>query len=68
MTAAAPSHRVARCPAAITGMGMLTPLGNDFTSVGDALMAGRSGVREIDLVDASRPLRQFAAARSPDAH
>ena len=61
MTDHTPSHRAARCPAAITGMGMLTPLGNDFASVGDALMAGRSGVREIDLLDASRTLRQFAA-------
>ncbi len=50
-----------RRPVAITGMGMFTPLGNDFASVGDALMAGRSGVREIELEDSSRSIRQFAA-------
>lgn len=50
-----------RSPVAITGMGMITPLGNDFASVSDALCSGRSGVREIDLVDPSRSHRQFAA-------
>ncbi|MGA0040231.1 MAG: beta-ketoacyl-[acyl-carrier-protein] synthase family protein [Pirellulales bacterium] len=50
-----------RAPVAITGMGMVTPLGNDFATVSDALMAGHSGVREIDLADASRPQKQFAA-------
>ena len=50
-----------RAPVAISGMGMITPLGNDFASVCDALCGGRSGVREIELVDASRSHRQFAA-------
>lgn len=61
MTTSLSSQSKPRTPVAITGMGMVTPLGNDFVSVRDALMAGRSGVREIDLVDPSRPHRQFAA-------
>ena len=28
----------------ITGIGAVTPLGNDFDSIADALLAGRSGV------------------------
>jgi 3-oxoacyl-(acyl-carrier-protein) synthase len=32
----------------ITGIGAVTPLGNDFDSIADALLAGRSGVVEID--------------------
>ena len=61
MTTHAPTSLPARLPVAITGMGMQTPLGNTFSAVSDALMAGRSGVREIEIVDPSRSIRQFAA-------
>ena len=61
MTTPLSTARPPRGSVAITGMGMLTPLGNDFATVSDALMAGRSGVREIELADTSRSLRQFAA-------
>jgi len=47
--------------AAITGIGMATPLGHDFETVADALLAGRSGVCEIDPCGATREPRQFAA-------
>jgi 3-oxoacyl-[acyl-carrier-protein] synthase II len=60
-----PTTSPSRLPVAITGMGMHTPLGHDFQSVAEALMAGRSGIREIDLVDSSRALRQFAAPVDP---
>jgi 3-oxoacyl-[acyl-carrier-protein] synthase II len=45
----------------ITGIGAVTPLGNDFDSIADALLAGRSGVVEIDGAGFSREARQFAA-------
>ncbi|HEY7590332.1 MAG TPA: beta-ketoacyl-ACP synthase II [Candidatus Limnocylindrales bacterium] len=38
----------------VTGMGMLTPLGNDVDSTWDGLVAGRSGVRTIEAFDPSR--------------
>ena len=34
--------------AMITGIGAVTPLGNDFDTIADGLLAGRSGVVEID--------------------
>jgi 3-oxoacyl-[acyl-carrier-protein] synthase II len=37
----------------ITGLGAVTPVGNDVLSTWDALQAGRSGVREITSFDAS---------------
>jgi 3-oxoacyl-[acyl-carrier-protein] synthase II len=45
----------------ITGIGAVTPLGNDFETIADALLAGRSGVVEIDGAGFSREARQFAA-------
>jgi 3-oxoacyl-[acyl-carrier-protein] synthase II len=45
----------------ITGIGAVTPLGNDFDSIADALLAGRSGIVEIDGAGFSREARQFAA-------
>jgi len=38
----------------VTGMGMLTALGNDVASTWDGLVAGRSGIRTIDSFDPSR--------------
>jgi 3-oxoacyl-[acyl-carrier-protein] synthase II len=38
----------------ITGMGALTPVGNDVRSTWDALLAGKSGVGPVTLFDASR--------------
>ncbi len=45
----------------ITGIGAVTPLGNNFDSIADALLAGRSGIVEIDGAGFSREARQFAA-------
>ena len=45
----------------VTGMGMVTPLGNDLRSTWEALKAGRSGVGPIRRFDASDFPVQFAA-------
>lgn len=37
----------------ITGVGAVTPLGNDADATWDALVAGRSGIRELTTFDAS---------------
>lgn len=37
----------------VTGLGLITPLGNDVTSNWEALVAGRSGIGTITLFDAS---------------
>ena len=38
----------------VTGMGMVTALGNDVASTWDGLVAGRSGIRPISTFDPSR--------------
>jgi 3-oxoacyl-[acyl-carrier-protein] synthase II len=38
----------------VTGMGLVTPLGNDVRSSWDGLVAGRSGIRTIEAFDPSR--------------
>jgi 3-oxoacyl-[acyl-carrier-protein] synthase II len=38
----------------VTGMGAVTPLGNDVASTWDGLVAGRSGIRTIQSFDPSR--------------
>ena len=38
----------------VTGMGALTPIGNDVASFWDGLMAGRSGIERITSFDPSR--------------
>ena len=45
----------------VTGMGMLTALGNDVTSTWEALLAGRSGIRTIASFDPSRLSVRIAA-------
>ena len=45
----------------ITGMGCITPLGNDADSLWDAILAGRSGVGPITHYDPSEFKTQFAA-------
>jgi 3-oxoacyl-[acyl-carrier-protein] synthase II len=55
-------HRVA-----ITGMGVVTPLGHDVSSFIDALIAGRSGIRTIRSFDpASLPTRIAGEAELPE--
>ena len=38
---------------AITGLGMVTPIGHDVASTWEALLAGQSGVGSIRAFDAS---------------
>ena len=45
----------------ITGMGMVTALGNDVASTWEGLLAGRSGVRTIEAFDPSRLSSRIAA-------
>lgn len=45
----------------VTGMGALTPIGNDVESFWDALMAGRSGAAQITRFDASQLRTRIAA-------
>jgi 3-oxoacyl-[acyl-carrier-protein] synthase II len=44
----------------VTGMGMLTALGNDVASTWEGLLAGRSGIRTIAAFDPSRLTSQMA--------
>jgi 3-oxoacyl-[acyl-carrier-protein] synthase II len=60
MSAASPSAR----RVVITGMGLISPLGNSPSALWDALMAGRSGVAATTVMPADRqPLRFAAEAR-----
>ncbi|NBW97298.1 MAG: beta-ketoacyl-[acyl-carrier-protein] synthase family protein [Planctomycetia bacterium] len=47
-------------PVAITGLGVVSPLGSSFADVADSLLAGRSGIREIAAASGAREARQFA--------
>ena len=38
----------------VTGMGAVTPIGNDVASYWDSLLAGRSGIDRITVFDPSR--------------
>jgi 3-oxoacyl-[acyl-carrier-protein] synthase II len=49
------AHRVV-----VTGLGLVTPVGNDVESTWDALLAGRSGAGPITKFDASRLQVRFA--------
>jgi 3-oxoacyl-[acyl-carrier-protein] synthase II len=44
----------------VTGMGAVSPLGNDVDSMWDGLVAGRSGVRRTEAFDPSRINSQMA--------
>ena len=53
-----------RARVAITGIGMVTPLGNDVAATWNALLGGESGIREITGFDASGfPTRIAAEVR-----
>jgi len=45
----------------VTGMGMVSALGSDVASTWDGLVAGRSGIRAIENIDASRLAARIAA-------
>ncbi|NIB41223.1 beta-ketoacyl-ACP synthase II [Pseudomaricurvus alkylphenolicus] len=45
----------------VTGLGMVSPLGNDVTSTWEGIVAGRSGAATIDTFDASPFTTQFSA-------
>ena len=44
----------------VTGMGIISPVGNDIASAWDALVAGRSGIGRITKFDASPLACQIA--------
>ncbi len=44
----------------VTGLGAITPLGNDVSSTWEALKAGKSGASNITLIDVSKHKTQFA--------
>ena len=46
----------------VTGMGMLTALGNDVASTWEGMVAGRSGIRTIESFDPSRLQSRIAGA------
>jgi 3-oxoacyl-[acyl-carrier-protein] synthase II len=46
-------NRKTRPAVAVTGIGMVTPLGNDASSTWDSLLAGKSGIAGIRTFDAS---------------
>src|SRR5215831_5101150 len=45
----------------VTGMGLVTSVGNDVASTWEALCQGKSGVSEIEVYDTSRHRVHFAA-------
>ncbi|HQH26932.1 MAG TPA: beta-ketoacyl synthase N-terminal-like domain-containing protein, partial [Oligoflexia bacterium] len=45
----------------ITGLGVISPLGNDLKTTWTALVEGQSGVREISCFDASASSCRIAA-------
>jgi 3-oxoacyl-[acyl-carrier-protein] synthase II len=52
----------------VTGMGAITPIGNDVASYWDSLVAGRSGIRRIEQFDPSRvPSKVAGEIRDFDA-
>ena len=49
------------CRVVVTGLGAVTPIGNDVASYWDGLSSGRNGVAGITLFDASAHACRFAA-------
>ena len=48
----------------ITGMGAITPIGNDLDSLWDSLMAGKSGIDVIDdFADIDGDMSEFLVFR-----
>lgn len=45
----------------VTGLGMVTPLGNTVATTWEGILAGRSGVRPIETFDASEFTTRFSA-------
>jgi 3-oxoacyl-[acyl-carrier-protein] synthase II len=54
------ASREAKRRVVVTGMGAVTPLGNDVRSTWSGLVAGRSGVRRIESFDPSRVASKIA--------
>ena len=50
-----------RDPVVITGIGSVSPLGSSFAEIATGLLAGRSGIREVEPGEFAREQRQFAA-------
>ena len=44
----------------VTGLGALTPIGNNISEFWDSLISGKSGAAEIKQFDASKFKTQFA--------
>lgn len=62
------AHRSPVRRVAVTGLGAVTPVGNDVTTMWAALLAGRSGVAPIATFDASGfPVRIAAEVKGFDA-
>src|SRR5262245_61861899 len=60
---------VERRRVAITGLGLVTPVGCDVATTWDMLLAGRSGIAPITLFDASGfPVRIAAEVKGFDGH
>lgn len=59
---------MARRRVAVTGLGLVTPVGSDVASTWQALLAGRSGVAPISLFDASGFPVRIAAEVKGTAH
>ena len=51
----------------ITGVGALTPLGNSFNEIGDALQAGQSGIDWYEAGTFGRLQKHAAASDNPNS-
>ncbi len=49
----------------ITGMGMITPLGKEVAEVWDGILAGRSGIHRLSVIDPA-PFKVQVAGDIPD--
>ena len=53
-------EQVTRRRVVVTGLGMLSPLGTDVASTWEGILAGRSGIRQIDHFDTENFSTKFA--------